>query len=457
MSEITTTIQPASQSPTPRLSRVLNLWDLIIYGVIAVSPIAAVPLFGIIQVVSHGFAVTCILAAMGCMVLTAISFGRMSALYPSAGSTYTFVGRGLNPHLGFVVGWAIFLDYLLQPIINAIMAALAMQRLFPKIPYSVLAGVFLAFITYLNVRGIRSTARTNQILLVIMSVTVVVFMVLAAYYLFAMHGLLGLLSARPFYNSRTFSFRAVAAGTALASLTYLGFSGVTLLAEEVDNPRRKVLLATVLVCLFTGIFSGLQIYFAQLVWPNFHTFPRVETAFMDAAGIVGGAVLFKAFGVMLILTSFGCALAGQVCAARILYAMGRDRVLPGIFGRVDEKRSSPTYNLLIISVLAYAGTLLVSFEQAAELINFGAFLAFMGVNLATMREYYFLRREQHRFWRDALLPGTGFLFSFVIWLNLQQPAKVVGAIWLTAGVIYGAVKTRGYRTKPAMMDFNVEA
>jgi amino acid transporter len=312
--------------------------------------------------------------------------------------------------------------------------------------------------TYLNVRGIRSTARTNQILLAFMSTTIMIFIVLAIQYLFALHGWRGLFSIRPFYNPRTFTFHTVATGTSLAALTYLGFDGVTLLAEEVKNPRRNVLLASVLVCVFTGVFSGLQIYLAQLVWPDFHTFPNVETAFMDAASVVGGAVLFKAFAAMLILTGLGCGLTGQVCAARLLFCMGREKVLPGIFANIDEKRSSPTYNLLLIGILAYAGTLLITYERAAELINFGAFLAFMGVNLATLREYYFLRRggQRRRFWSDVLLPGIGFLFSLVIWLNLQRPAKIAGGIWLTAGVIYGAVKTRGYRTKPVMVDFSIE-
>lgn len=443
--------QPAA-SAEPRLKRVLSLRDLIIYGMILVSPIAAVPLFGIIQGLSQGHAVTAILAAMGAMALTAVSYGRMAAVYPSAGSAYTYVGRGLSPHLGFLVGWALFLDYLIQPTINGIMGALALQRLFPKVPYPALAAAFLALMTYLNVRGIRSTARTNDILLLVMSTTIMVFIVLAIQYLFAMHGWRGLISVRPFYNPRTFSFRTIAAGTSLAALTYLGFDGVTLLAEEVDNPRRNVLLASVLVCVFTGVFSGLQIYLAQLVWPDFHSFPQLETAFMDTAHVVGGTALFNAFAGMLILTSLGCGLTGQVCAARLLFSMGRDKVLPGFFGRLDEKRSSPTYNLLLIGILAYAGSLLMTFERAAELINFGAFLAFMGVNVATLREYYFLRRSRRRrrFWSDFLLPGMGFLFSFVIWLNLQLPAKIAGGLWLTAGVIYGAVKTHGYRTKPIM-------
>src|ERR1700722_6591185 len=99
------------------LRRVLTLWDLIVYGIVLISPIAAVPLFGLVQQISAGQAVTTLLVGMVAMTLTAFSYGRMAALHPMAGSAYTYVGRGLNPHLGFLAGWAMLLDYLLVRVI----------------------------------------------------------------------------------------------------------------------------------------------------------------------------------------------------------------------------------------------------------------------------------------------------------------------------------------------------
>jgi len=218
-----------------------------------------------------------------------------------------------------------------------------------------------------------------------------------------------------------------------------------------------VLLASVLVCLFTGVFSGLQIYLAQLVSPDFHAYRNIETAFMDAGQVVGGSALFTWFGAMLIVNSFGCGLTGQVGAARLVYTMGRERVLPAkIFAYVDEKRSSPTYNILIIAALAYAGAMLLSFERAAELLNFGAFLTFMGVNLATLRQFCFMRRpgERRRLLVDAVLPGIGFLFCLVIGWNLPRPAQILGGIWLALGLLYLAIQTRGFRRQPVTMDFS---
>ncbi len=107
---------PAAAPGAPRLRRTLTLWDLIFYGIVLIQPIAPVPLYGVAQKLSDGHFVTIILIALFAMLITAVSYGRMGALYPTAGSAYTYVGRGLNPHLGFLAGWAMILDYLLQPL-----------------------------------------------------------------------------------------------------------------------------------------------------------------------------------------------------------------------------------------------------------------------------------------------------------------------------------------------------
>src|SRR5579871_1839774 len=147
-----------------QLRRVLSLRDLIFYGIVSVTPSAPATVFGLAQVKSHGHAVVTILAAMVAMVLTAISYGRMAALYPSAGSAYTYVGRGLHPYLGFVSGWAMLLDYIVCPVFCVIYGSLALERAVPSLPYPVCAALFAAGITFLNLRGIRTTAHANDIL-----------------------------------------------------------------------------------------------------------------------------------------------------------------------------------------------------------------------------------------------------------------------------------------------------
>jgi putrescine importer len=437
----------------PRLRRVLTLWDLLLYGIILIMPIAPVPLFGIAQKLSLGHAVTTILLAMVAMMLTAFSYGRMAAIYPSAGSAYTYVGRGLNPHLGFIAGWAMFLDYLLVPIICTIYGAVTVGRLLPEVPYAIWAALFAGLMTLINLRGIRSTAGANLVLMVIMCAVILAFIFLAAHFLFGHEGWSGLLSTKPFYNPKTFRWSAIATGTSVAALTYGGFDGITTLAEDVENPRRNVLLATVLVCLFTGLFGGLQIYLAQRVWPDYRTFPNLDTAFMDVSRVVGGHLLFEGIAAILILASLGSGLSAQAGVSRLLFGMGRDGVLPRrFFTYLDPKRNTPLYSILLIGLLAFAGALLLSYERAAELINFGAFLAFMGVNLATVRQFYWGRRKRSRhFFSDALVPCAGFLFCLAIWVSLPTPAKIVGGMWFAAGITYDAVKTKGFRLPPSMI------
>ena len=191
----------------------------------------------------------------------------------------------------------------------------------------------------MTVQGIKFTARTNEVLLGFMVLVTAVFLVQSVRYIVGHEHLGGLVSLQPIYNHATFNLRGLAAGTSLAALVFIGFDGVSILAEEVKNPRRNVLLASVLVVIFTGLFSGLQVYLAQRVWPDYTTLLNPETAFMDVARVAGGLMLFRAYGVMLLISSIACGLAGHVGAARLLYSMGRDGVLPKkIFGSLAPRR-----------------------------------------------------------------------------------------------------------------------
>jgi len=397
------------------------------------------------------------LLAMVAMSVTAVSFGRMATVYPSAGSVYTYISRGMNPHVGFIVGWAMFLEYLFQPVQNALYAVLAIQRMVPRLPFWFLAAVTVGLITIMTVQGIKFTARTNQILLGFMVVVTAAFLVEAFRYIVLHESIAGLFSIKPIYNPATFNLRAVAAGTSLAALVFIGFDGVSILAEEVKNPRRNVLLASVLVCVFTGLFSGLQVYLAQRVWPDHTTLLNPETAFMDVARQASGPLLFTAYGIMLLVSSIACGLAGHVGAARILYGMGRDDVLPKkVFGYLSAKKGNPIYNVWIVGILAYIGVLAIPWERSAEIVTFGALLAFLGVNLVSLLHFWFLPGATGRrnFFIDALVPGFGFVFCFLLLISLQTWTKFAGLAWLGIGLVYAAYKTRFFTLRPKLFDFS---
>jgi putrescine importer len=413
----------------------------VFYGIVLVQPIAAVPLFGLADSISQGHVVTVILFAMVAMMLTAVSYGRLAAVHPSAGSAYSYVTRELNPYLGFLVGWAMLLDYLIIPVINVIYGALTLSRMLPAVPPTAIKLAMTVLITLFNVRGIKTTARANTILLALMIAVIVAFVVLAFVFLFRQDGLHGIFSFAPFYTPGATPFRALATATSLAALTYIGFDGVTTLSEEVENPRRNILLATVYVCLFTGLFSALQVYLAQRVWPDFHTFPFLETAFM---------------ALTLVLASVGSGLSGQAGAARLLFGMGRNGALPKrFFAHLQRSRGVPIYNVLAIGLVTAVGSMYFNFETAAELLNFGALLAFMGVNVAAARHFYFAQpSSSRRLVRDLGLPVFGCLFCFWIWLSLPSLAKTAGVIWLGLGIVYSFAMTGSIRRPPGELDFS---
>lgn len=437
------------------LKRVLTLRDLIVYGMIILQVVGPLPTFGFIEQRSNNHAVITALIAMLPMVATAVSYGRMARLYPMAGSAYTYVGRSLNPYLGFLVGWAMFLDYWMILLISALIPALAIQRLLPQVPLSLLAFVIIGAMTALNLRGIRATLRANQLLLLISGAAVAAFVFLAVRYMALRSGWGEVLSLKPLYDPATFQPRAILNGVSLAAITYIGFDGVTTLAEDSVHPQRDMVLATVLVAVIIGLLCALELYLLQGVMPDWHS-ADPNTSYLDVMDRVGGPTLFATFLVVMSVSQFGSGFSVHVNVARLLYGMGRDRVLPQkLFGYLSPKRQNPSRNILFVGALAFLGTLFVPFEHALDLLNFGAFLGFMGVNLATIASYYLHPPACHRRsvpW-DLLLPGAGLVGCLIFWIGLPARAKIVGTLWVLAGLAYCAYKTRGFRERPVQFDF----
>ncbi len=441
----------------PHLKRVLGLWDLIIYGMILMQLVAPVPIYGLIQLRSSGNALCTILFAMVAMIFTALSYGRMTYKYPMAGSAYTYVARSINPHIGFLVGWTMVLDYLIIPLISIIIPGLVLQQLLPGVPFPFLTLIVILVMTILNLGGIKATNRANALLLIITGAAVIIFIVMTIRFVYFKSGWNGIFSIAPFYDPQSFSIRNIITGTSLAALTYIGFDEVTTLAEDTINPKRNVVLATILICLITGLLSSLELYLFHLVWPDWKSFKNLDTAYLDIMKLVGGSLLFGIFSVVMSISQFGSGLSGQVGAARLLYGMGRDNVLPRkIFGFLSKQNQNPRYNILIIGSVAFIGSIFLPLERACDLLNFGAFMGYMGVNLAVIWCYFIYPTDGHKrvIFKDLILPVVGFLFCFVIWMGLPGISKIAGTGWLIIGVIYSAYKTKGFKNRTVLFDFD---
>lgn len=439
-----------TKTAQPGLKRVLGLRELVIYGIILIQPTAAMPLYGEVSAKAHGHVVTTILIGMVAMLFTAISYGRMANAYPSAGSAYTYVGQELHPSLGYLTGWAMVFDYVLNPIISVIFCsntamALAEMGSLPKIPYPVWAVFFAALFTALNLRGIKSSARTNKWMAAGLMAVVVLFMVAAVRYIGADVDPAPGRFLRPLYDPEWFSWTNVSQGAALAMTTYIGFDAISTLSEEAHNPRRNILLATVLTCLITGILAGTQCYAAQLVFPGDQSFENAVTAFAQIAGQAGGAWLAFIVHAALLVAQTGSGSGAHLAAGRLLYGMGRDNAIPKqFFAAIDPRSRIPRNNIVLVGVLALAGSFVVDFGLGCEMLNFGALIGFMGVNLAAFVRYY-LRSENKKNLLNMVLPLAGFAVCLYLWWNLKPLAKTVGLAWLSTGLVYGAWKTNWFR------------
>jgi putrescine importer len=414
------------------LKRALRFRDLVLYGLILIQPTAPMPVFGVIDKEARGHVVTAILIALVAMLFTAVSYGRMARAYPQGGSAFTYVGKELHAGAGYFVGWAMALDYVVNPLICTIWSSKAVENFFPALPYPLLVVAFALLFVGLNLRGVETSARINALLAAGLGVVIVAFGIAAVHYVLQLD-LHGAAFVKPFYDPATWSTRAVFSGTAIAVLTYIGFDGISTLTDEAKDPQRSIPRAIVATCLITGVLAALEVYLAQLAWPAGKQFPDVDTAYVHVSGQVGGALLFAVVNVSLLVATIGSGMASHLGAARLLFAMGRDGALPPkIFGALDPKRRIPRNNVLIIGAVVLAGGLAFSYELGTQLLNFGALIAFMGVNLAAAVNAW--REGRFANWWPIAISVLGLIVCFAIWTYLGPTAKLIGSLWALLGV-----------------------
>ena len=447
------------QNTSGSLRRVLSRADLIVYGLVILTPTAPYPVYGIVQQTSRGHAALSYLVAMVAMLFTAASYGKMSGAFPAAGSTYTYAQRALNEHVGFLAGWAMMLDYFLIPLLSIIYAALTAARLLPQVPYMVWAVLFTVSLTAVNIPGIRFTTRASSVMMAIMSVCAVLFIVLAARFVIGAHGWAGLFDTRGLWRPETFGMRPLMLGASIAAISYIGFDAISTLAEDTVNPERDIAFSTVLVCVLQTIVCVATVYLAELVWPDYRTFPQPETVILDIGRLVGGGWMFGFITFILLVAGLASALTGQAGASRLLYGMGRDGVISRrVFAYINPRFSTPTRGIYFMGVLSLAGAVFLRFQMAVELLNFGAFVGFILVNLSVIRHYYFRlrRRSGLDLLTNLIFPACGALVCVYVWLSLSRNAKLVGFAWLAIGAAYLAAITRGFRRSPGSMSVLAE-
>jgi len=436
------TEQTQNASSNQQLKRVLKLKDLAIYGIAFMTPIAPAYIYGSASATTGGTLAMAYLIAMVAMLFTATSYGKMAGAFPVAGSTYSYTQKGINHHLGFFAGWAIYLDYVLVPLIVFITGALYANAAVPEVPFFVWVLIIAGVVTVVNCIGVQMAAKTNLILVAVMGAIVVMFIMVCAKAVMGGAGEGVLISSRPFYNPELTNINVLVAGGALACFSFLGFDSITTMAEEAIEPKKDIGRAAIIACVAGGTIFIIQAYVAQLVWPDYTTFESADTALFEVAQLAGGTLMSGLYTFAVILSTFTAGIAGQSSAARLMYGMGRDEVLPKkFFTYLHPKYQTPIFNILIMCVVGIVGSLVLDLTLVCELMNFGGLFGFMCVNLSVI-VYFFFRKKERNVIKYLILPGLGFIICCYLWLNLSRLSFIVGFSWLLIGFIFAAVSTK---------------
>jgi amino acid transporter len=444
------------------LKRSLRFSDLLVYGLIFMVPIAPFGIFGSVSQGSGGMVALTYAIGMVAMIFTANSYAQMSQAFPMAGSVYTYAGRGLRPWVGFLAGWVILLDYVLVPGLLYLIASVAMNTIVPSIPVWIWLVLFVVLNTVVNYLGIEMTAKVNKVMLVGELIVLGIFIVIGLVALAAGKG--QGFSITPLFNDATFTWPLVFGAVSIAVLSFLGFDGISMLAEENQESARALGRAMIGALLLAGSLFIVQTWIASLLVPNpdqlISQGDPGGTAFYDAAQVAGGAWLAKLAALATAIAwGFANSLVAQAATSRLLFAMARDRQLPSFLAKIDPRRKVPVNaTLLVAAVSLVLGLYMASRDDGisllSTLVNFGAMTAFLVLHVSVVN-HFVVRQHSHDWWRHLVFPVIGFAILLYVVINANVAAQRLGFVWLAIGVVV-LVIFKAMRREPELAGMSEE-
>lgn len=442
------------------LSRSLGMWAIVGLGLGYMTPTVIFDTFGIVSDETRGIVPTAYALALIAMLFTAVSYGRMTRVFPSAGSAYTYTSETMSPKLGFLVGWAALLDYLLLPLVNALIIRSYMESFFPGVPSWIWVVVYCAFVTVMVMVSLTNTSRLNSLLVVFEVALIVVFLFLAGRAIFGGDGNGTLLDSSPLWNAGSELGLAIT-GATIVCFSFIGFDAITMYTEEAKDAA-TVPKAIVLALMIGGGIFLVTAWFTQSLFPSVSDFTAESlenSALPEIAFRVGG----DAFKILLTSAAFAATLASSLAShasvTRLLYVMGRSGNGPfsRFFGAVHPTFRTPANSAVfvgLVSLLAIPFTL----EFVASLINFGALIAFTFVNLAVIVWFGYRHRQLDSasglLW-NLVMPLLGVAATVVLWVNLSAESRNYGVIWFGVGVVVLLWLTR-FLSRPLHMELGAD-
>lgn len=435
------------------LRRGMGLWDVVLYGVLFMVIIAPHSIWGLVQQDALGMSTLVYIVGFIAIFFTALSYVRMSNKFPIAGSVYSYVQRGINPHVGFISGWLILLDYCITPALLYVLVANWGTMLVPGSPWYLWVIVFVAFNTFVNIRGISMTRGIDFVIFAVEILAVIAFIALGCNFIMGGGGA-GEFNADPLWQPGKVDAHFLAAGISIAALNFLGFDGISTLAEETNEPQKNIgrgiliALGLIIVCFVA------QTYIASLVQPDWQSWSpeHAENAWFYGCQMIGGDLFMN---IMLIINIVAIGIANimnaQLAASRLLYSMGRDAVIPRIFGKVHPKYQTPWVGAIFIGAVALVLSLVLTMADLATLVNFGALASFIMLNFAVF--WYFFIKEKKRYSfgnivKYLICPWLGILILGYVFTGFDVMTYALGVTWFVIGFIICAVKSKGFKEVP---------
>jgi APA family basic amino acid/polyamine antiporter len=409
-------------------------------------------------------AISLVVVAIVC-ALTGLCYAELASMIPIAGSAYTYTYATLGELIAWIIGWDLILEYAfsnmsvsvgfaahLVDLLDWLGIHLSPKWLSPAyLPlglqdlsgnsiynpgwhsgFNIPACLIVLLLTVVLVRGIRESARTNNIMVLIKIAAILVFIFFGISFIHPGNYV-------PFSPN---GYSGILAGGSIIFFTYIGFDSVSTASEECRNPQRDVpigILATLIVC--TILYIGVSIVLTGIV--PWHTVAGdaapVVNALKRVSLLPGGHRLhYVRLAVLLgaIIGMISSILVFQLGQARVWFAMSRDRLLPSAFSRVHPRFRTPAYATWVAGILVAIPAGLFDVGTFAEMSNIGTLFAFVLVStgVIVLRIKQPNRPRSFRVPFGHLIPTLSVVFCVLLMTGLPAKTWLRFVIWLVIGL-----------------------
>ncbi len=444
---------------SPELKRVLKLPTLVCQGLAYLCPACVLIYYGIINDITNGHFPLALVVAGLSMVLTALSYAKMCRRYPVAGSVYSYVSKSIGSKVGFVSGWTMMLDYFLLPMACYVSCGLYLNIMIPAVPVWIWIIISIVFCGVCNYVGIGVSSFVNNINVVAPIIFLVITLGFIISFVTGGGGEGTLLTMNAMYNPETFNANSLLTGAAIMAVCFVGFDSVTTYSEETIEPEKTMPKAVLIICIGAAIEFFITGYLMQIGWPWAEAagqLQSVDTEFAEYTVHIGIGWINAIFVGINTLACLGCCIAGQGATSRILLGMGRDGFIPKqFFGYVHPRFQTPSRNVLLSAIISFSALLFQgSLASAYALVSFGAITGFIFTNACVIFRYWVRDKERGgaAVFKYVILPVVAIAVCVFLWLSLSTTAKIVGFSWLALGIVFLAIKTKGFKEMPPELE-----